>query len=123
MSLYHTFEALNERTRERLSAMLGDDERFVLAVTVTDGLYKRHRSRLVLTDRRLLKIKHGFGIHVETEDYPLGDLADVSLSEGGRAELHVSTPDGERFYPLEPGGAAEFFDALERGFAYHTGGS
>jgi hypothetical protein len=120
MSLYHTFDALNDRTQEQLSAMLEDDERFMLAVTVSDGLYKRHRSRLVLTDARLLKIKHGYGIHVETEGHPLDDLADVSLIEGGRPLLRVTSPDGDRSYPIEPDDAAEFADALERGVTWHA---
>ena len=125
MSLYHTAEALDDRTRERLVAMLADEERFVLAVTVSDGLYKRHRSRLVLNDRRLLKIRHGYGIHVDTESHQLDAFTTVSLSDGNRAQLRVATADEDLSYPLEPDDAAEFADALERGVTWHgsPGGS
>lgn len=121
MPLYHTPEALDERTRERLTSMLGADERFVLAVTVSDGLYKRHRSRLVLTDAHLYRIRHGYGVYVEAGRYALADLTAPSLSGGGRAELELTTSEGESLtYPLEPDDAAEFADALRRGIAWHA---
>jgi hypothetical protein len=121
MRLYHTTEALDERTRERLRAMLAGNERFALGITVPDGLYKRRRSRLVLTDARLLGIKHGYGVHVETESHLLSELSDVRLTEGGRAELELTGPDGGLAYPLEPGDAAEFADGLRRALAWDSG--
>jgi len=80
--MVESLDEFDEKTRSRLDRMLADDESFEVAVIERDALLAQHRTRVVLTDRRLIELDFGFVFDTD-ETIELAKVSSVETDRGG----------------------------------------
>lgn len=80
--MVESLDEFDEKTRARLDRMLADDESFEVAVIERDALLGQHRTRVVLTDRRLIELDFGFVFDTD-ETIELAKVSSVETDRGG----------------------------------------
>jgi hypothetical protein len=80
--IVESLDEFDEKTRSRLDRMLADDESFEVAVIERDALLGQHRTRVVLTDRRLIELDFGFVFDTD-ETIELAKVSSVETDRGG----------------------------------------
>ncbi len=80
--MVESLDDFDEKTRSRLDRMLADDESFEVAVIERDALLGQHRTRVVLTNRRLIELDFGF-VFDSDETIELAKVSSVETDRGG----------------------------------------
>lgn len=80
--MVESLDEFDEKTRARLDRMLLDDETFEVAVIERDALLGQHRTRVVLTNRRLIELDFGFVFDTD-ETIELSKVSSVETDRGG----------------------------------------
>jgi hypothetical protein len=112
--VWKTVSQLDDSTREALDETLLESESFIIGTrTFEDGLRKSRRTKLLLTDKRIIAVRKGT-ISADTRDFPLSKLSSVDFHRGlnSKIELHGSGIDESYVVGYEGGKA--FSDAARR---------
>ena len=112
--VWKTVRQLDDSTREALDETLLESESFIIGTrTFEDGLRKSRRTKLLLTDKRIIAVRKGT-ISADTRDFPLSKLSSVDFHRGlnSKIELHGSGIDESYVVGYEGGKA--FADAARR---------
>jgi hypothetical protein len=91
VSLYEAVEELDDRTRSRLENVLMADEEFIVGARAADGLLSRWCSRIIVTTRRVISIRH-VGLDWSVDGHRRERIHDVSGPSG--PENRVMFTDG-----------------------------
>lgn len=84
MGEYTTVADFDRKTRKAIKSVLGDRERFVLAIDCRDAFLigkTRRATKLVLTDHRLIVFSRGF-IRQRIRDFPRDGIASIEFEKG-----------------------------------------
>jgi hypothetical protein len=116
MSLFHppAFEAIDdvdERSRRRLRELTSDGESFVFGFVERDAVLDRHRTRVLLTDEKIVELERGWYFE-STETYRLDKIGTVETERSGHAiEVDGTRVDGE-FHARDPAVGRRFANAI-----------
>lgn len=81
MASYATLSDLDRKTQRGVQSTLFNSEEFLGAIDVYDSLLGRKRTKLVLTEQRIIEFKRGF-IRQSTVDYDRDRISNISFDKG-----------------------------------------
>lgn len=81
MGSYNTLKELDRKTRKGVQGALFQDEVFLGAIDCRDSLFASRRTKLILTDQRILTFKRGF-LRQKTKDYDRNRISNIEFSKG-----------------------------------------
>lgn len=81
MGSYNTIEELDRKTQKGVQGALFQDEVFLGAIDCRDSLFPSRRTKLILTDQRILTFKRGF-LRQKTKDYDRDRISNIEFSKG-----------------------------------------
>lgn len=81
MGSYGTLDEFKRRTRSGIEDSLFQGEKFLGAIDVYDALFRKRRTKLILTDQRLLEFKRGW-IRQSITDYDRDRISNISFNKG-----------------------------------------
>lgn len=112
MGNYTTLSDFGRRTRTGIEESLFTGESFLGAIDVFDALRASRRTKLVLTDRRLLEFKRGI-IRQSIKDYDREQISNVSFDKGIiYRKLSVTGSGFNKKWTVDPEGGRQFSAAL-----------
>ena len=90
MASYATIADLDRKTKKGVQSSLFTGEEFLGAIDVYDSIIGRKRTKLILTDQRVVMFKRGF-IRQSTVDYDRNQITNISFDKGlVRRKLGIS---------------------------------
>lgn len=112
MAAYRQLDDFDRKTQRKIEALLRDGEEFLGAIDTFDAFIPRRRTKLVLTDARLIEYRRGF-IQESTTDYDLEKISAISFDRGlVRRKLEIEGTGIDETYTVDPDGGRAFANAL-----------
>lgn len=81
MGSYSTLEELDRKTQKGVQGALFQDEVFLGAIDCRDSILPSRRTKLILTDQRILSFKRGF-LRQKTKDFDRDRISNIEFSKG-----------------------------------------